>query len=368
MTYLHEAKGQGAGTAGGEAADLSPLIESGLYAEATWIGTRRGRTVTLRAPGTPAGRVYDLASITKPFTASVALWCVSRGRLNLEEPVFPERLSNPPRLGDVLRHLGGAVAWWPLYGAGPKGDVVPLGAELWGGPRGVYSDVGYQTAARWIEQRMDQPLLDLLAEFVEVELDEVRLHATPFPRVLKNGASHADVELAGTSPCSTAKEVELASAQGLMIDELAPPEHGEPQDGNARWLSRRGLLAGHAGLYGSVEAVEALLARWVRAARGDGEGAFDRALRAALRPVGGRLLGWQQPPPEWGLPSSLFGHFGFTGGAIWADPDLASSMVLLAHRTDPGSDLGPSRRVVTQAWHRWAGVDGERPELPEFDW
>lgn len=326
----------------------------------------------VRSARTPRSRIYDLASITKPFTSSLALWCACRGWLALDEPVFPERLPQPaPRLEDLLRHLGGAAAWWPLYVDDDRNDAVPAEARLWPGRRGVYSDVGYQAAARWIEHRTQRSLLDLMAEFIGEELGEVRFERSPVPVVRLAGEAEKGEEGRQRwrpSPCSTAKEVELASALGLSIEDLGPPGPEEPQDGNARWSWRRGLLAGHAGLFGTTAAVDALLQRWLRASVADAGSVLDLAFRRALEPREGRLLGWQRPPLEWGVSPSVFGHFGFTGGSVWVDPERRSSMVLLAHRSEPCSDLGPSRQVVARAWQRWAECSEEPPKPPRFRW
>lgn len=348
LTYLHEARE-------GEALEkLAP----GLFVDATLLFRGQDDEFETQLRGTPERFVYDLASITKPFTASAALWCAARGDLDLEEPVFPEQLNPAPRLEDLLRHLGGARAWWPLYLPGMEPSVVPTREQFWPGVRGVYSDLGYVTAARWIEKRTRRDLLDLLAAFVEDQLPGLRFDAVPFPVVrLREEAGRAPDAVGRACPCSTGKEVALAEELGLAIEDLGPPVFGEPQDGNARWLRGRQIFPGHAGLFGTAAAVGELASRWIQAARGEAHAPLDMLLRSALIAVDGRLLGWQTPPPEWKLPSDVFGHFGFTGGSVWLDPTLGSSMVFLAHRRDPHSNLEPSRRAVAEAWQRWTRRD-----------
>jgi CubicO group peptidase (beta-lactamase class C family) len=50
-----------------------------------------------------------------------------------------------------------------------------------------------------------------------------------------------------------------------------------------------------------------------------------------------------------------FGHTGFTGTSIWADPEKQLFVVLLTNRVDPSRDntkVGPLRRVVADAVQR----------------
>jgi CubicO group peptidase (beta-lactamase class C family) len=50
-----------------------------------------------------------------------------------------------------------------------------------------------------------------------------------------------------------------------------------------------------------------------------------------------------------------FGHTGFTGTSIWADPEKQLFVVLLTNRVDPTRDnprLGPLRRAVADAVQR----------------
>ena len=385
MAYLHEVKGSAddepAEEAGREDAAfasvvLDPLLESGLYADATWILRGPGRRIESHATTTPRHAIYDLASITKPFTASVALWAASRGLIDLDEPVFPERLLCATSLDALLRHQGGARAWWPLYSGTGKAEAQLLSKDLWPGTPGVYSDVGYLVAARWIERRTGRSLLELLKAFLAAELPTVRIHDSGVPVLFSRTEQEGLDPRPLSSPCSTGKEVELAAAQGLEIVDLGAPDPGQPQDGNSRWMARRGALAGHAGLFGTAQAVEQLLARWLRALAGpeDTSGgssapsALDRALQAALVPKEGRFLGWQRPAEEWKLSEDVFGHYGFTGGAVWVDPGRRSYMVLLAHRVRHDSNLEPSRRAVTEAWQRWAISADVSAGPPAVDW
>jgi CubicO group peptidase (beta-lactamase class C family) len=66
-----------------------------------------------------------------------------------------------------------------------------------------------------------------------------------------------------------------------------------------------------------------------------------------------RALGWDTPSPQSSagrfFSARSFGHTGFTGTSIWADPERELFVVLLTNRVNPTRDnqkIGPLRRAV----------------------
>jgi CubicO group peptidase (beta-lactamase class C family) len=66
-----------------------------------------------------------------------------------------------------------------------------------------------------------------------------------------------------------------------------------------------------------------------------------------------RALGWETPSPRSSagryFSARSFGHTGFTGTSLWADPEKQLFVVLLTNRVNPTRDntkLGPIRRAV----------------------
>jgi CubicO group peptidase (beta-lactamase class C family) len=116
-----------------------------------------------------------------------------------------------------------------------------------------------------------------------------------------------------------------------------------PQDGNARFLMKRGGLTGHAGLFGTARDLWKLGAEWAAPRRLLKQEAVAKALTG--RPF---LLGWWRRTLRGSagpaLPPGSFGHTGFTGGSLWIDPTRQRVLVLLAHRTSPGDDFNRWRR------------------------
>ncbi len=302
-------------------------------------------------PATPETR-FDLASLTKPFTATLALVLDADGTLPLRtliREVWPEA---DPRLGrktleDLLRHRSGLQGWAPLYQLCRTREEVLgllLAGEMFGARAETYSDLDYLLWGLTAERAAGRSLAELLRTRV---LDPLGLAAVE--------PSPGDREDVARSPMDTGKEVDLAAKQGLAIPTLPPPPIGRPQDGNARFLlgvPGFGPLAGHAGLFGRARDLSALAAEWLDPGRVLEPGRVAAALS------GGRsfALGWLRRTLSGSagpaLPPSSVGHTGFAGNSLWIDRERRRIYVLLTARTDPRSDINRWRR----RYHRIAGV------------
>ncbi len=298
--------------------------------EAAGRSDRRGRR-------TGRGDRFDLASLTKPFTASLALALDRRRLLPLDLPVgelWPEapRPLARTRLESLLRHRAGFRPWTPLYRRCRDRAAVErllLSGELLGAAPGTYSDLDYILWGLAAERATGRPLAALF-------------HAELLRPLAVRGVGPDPGARAGVVDCrlDNAREIELAAAQGVAVAPRSGPPGGRVQDGNARFL---GGLAGHAGLFAPARALWRLAAEWLRPGRVLAAGAVARALAG-----GGRFaLGWGRRgswPGAEPLGRQSVGHIGFTGGSLWIDPDAGRIMVLLAHRTSGATGLDSWRR------------------------
>lgn len=269
---------------------------------------------------------WDLASLTKPlFTAREVLRAAERGTLDLDDPLdafLPELawMQDTPLKARTLRHLlthtAGLPAWAPQYTWGPSEIIrARMLQEPWAvQPAGqvVYSDLGYMLLGRVLERQSG------------VALGE---HALPAGLTF-----HPDpARSVATERCAWRNRV----------------LRGETHDENAGAL---GGVAGHAGLFGTLDGVLAqadLLLRggWLSTA----------AQEAALRPAAdGRSLAFVLAQPGWSGGSlaspEAFGHTGFTGTGVWVDPPRGLAWVLLTNRVHPTRhttfDIQGLRRAV----------------------
>ncbi|MFD2608844.1 serine hydrolase domain-containing protein [Deinococcus taklimakanensis] len=275
---------------------------------------------------------WDLASLTKPlFTARQILRAAEEGRLDPGDPLgafLPELAwmqDTPLRertLTQLLTHTAGLPAWVPIY---TWGDTDTIRArflqEAWPmqAPGAVlYSDLGYLLLGRVLEKVYGHPLKEFPLEG--------GLTFTPDP-----GRTVA------TEHCAW---------RGRML-------RGETHDENA---AAHGGLAGHAGLFGTLDGV---LSQAERLLRG---GWLSPAAQAfATRPMApaapapaertGAFVAAQSGWSGGGLCSpGAFGHTGFTGTGLWVDPERGLAWVLLTNRVHPtrhgGLDIQALRRAV----------------------
>jgi CubicO group peptidase (beta-lactamase class C family) len=297
---------------------------------------------TAQAAGEPAvdrASRFDLASLTKPFVATLATLLDAQRRLPLDSAigdVLPEAHPALARrtLDDLLRHRSGLLPWAPLYAA--SGRQARTVSELirdprwWGARRGTYSDLGYLVYGHAVGVALGSSLAELLS-------------ASGFAVAVQPGSA------ASVVPCrlDTGREVELAARIGITIPRLGAPPPGRAQDGNARTL---GGLPGHAGLFADLATVTALGRAWADPVRPVLPSGRLRAPAAARVLSGGGPFarGWRRATVRGGagraLGRSAFGHDGFTGGSLWIDPELGLVAVLLGHRRDEFLDLRPMRR------------------------
>jgi len=261
--------------------------------------------------------LFDLASLTKLFVATCALEAVRDRKISLDETLvgwLPEWKKTPHEaitLRMLLAHVSGMDS-----GADYRqllGDRVihhalrwPLVAEP--AERVIYSDLGFIV------------LGELLQRLHGVSLE--RVTSVSFARTV---IFQPNADLRPAIP-ATEEDDWRGRVQGRVHDEKA-------------YLM--GGVAGHAGLFGSAVDVAQMTERYLGAGRRRGsplpaelaaEAVREQADDAILR----RGLGWALKTSDenscgrW-FASSSFGHTGFVGTCVWADPERDVNAVLLTN-------------------------------------
>lgn len=278
------------------------------------------------------GSWFDLGSLTKLFTATLALTLDADDVLPLDTRVGEVLWEAPSEIAsiaceDLLRHRAGYAAWRPLYALldDPEG-LLPflLSADLLGAPEGTYSDLDVILWGLVAERASGDPLAELLRHRV---LRPLGLGSTgPSPGSLPQ-----------VVPCrlDNGREVELATELGVGIESVPEPPPGIVQDGNARFL---GGLAAHAGLFAPAGDVAALAREWLRPGKLLDPSAVDRALGG---PEGPYALIWRREEK-----GEAYSHTGFPGGYVRIDRAEGTVRVLLAHKTSSGVDLAGVRKEL----------------------
>jgi CubicO group peptidase (beta-lactamase class C family) len=332
-------------------AKLEEAIEAPLgsrYSAAVVRVERAGRVAyeraagTLRADGGAAVVVdtrFDLASITKVFVATVALAHVARGALALDAPLtdlVPEWRDGahaPITLREILAHTAGfrsGADYRTLFAENVESFA--LRAPLAGvpGERVIYSDIGFialgvvlaRSDGRGLRSAIERGLAALGAGRVGYATRPSR-EAIP----------------------ATERDAWRGLVQGAVHDEKA---------------ALAGGVAGHAGLFGDAREV-ARLAEWYLGPRFGRPSPLPAALalaatsEAAPDAILRRGLGWALKTSDdnscgAAMSRSAFGHTGFTGTCVWADPERDLSVTILTNAVHFGRhDLRDVRAAICDA-------------------
>lgn len=303
--------------------------------------------------------VFDLASLTKPIaTASSLMVLVDRKRVDLDAPAsrYVPELSKlaPFTVRQLLVHTSGlpaatAVSDFELDRAALMRRIGDLTLKSKPGERFVYSDVGYVVLEEIVRRASGTDL----ATFATREIFEpLGMRETRF--------SPDDALRARAAPTEIR---DGAWIQGVVHDPRAFALHG---------------VAGHAGLFSTADDLarfaQSMLAR---GATGQGRWVSDATFRTFLTrqetPGGGRALGWdidsRFATHKGALFSShAFGHGGFTGTAMWIDPDRDLFVVFLSNRVHPDGKgavnplIGEVSTEIVRATDVSTGIDVLRAE------
>ncbi len=322
-----------------------------LRGEPVYEGTAGVLSLDPPAAGVTGDTVYDLASLTKVLATTTAiLLLVQEGKLDLEtrlDATLPE-LSGAPvggvQIRDLLTHSSGLPGWRPFYERiaerdrgepGFLGSAAARSAVLGfirseafiyeTGARSLYSDLGFMLLGMVVERLSGQPLDRWCEQRIYGPAAAFPIGYLPKKWSMRNFLpAGREVTIAPTEPDSW---------RGRLLC-------GEVHDENAFAL---GGVAGHAGLFGTAQAVLAVSRLWMDGCRGK-RGLLDVDLvkRFVTRQAVSNsswALGWDTPtaPSSSGTRFSArsFGHLGYTGTSLWVDPSRELEVVLLSNRVHP---------------------------------
>lgn len=356
-----------AGSAAGRFGKAAELLDRGAaekaYTAAVLLAARGDEVLFHAAAGDAhPSAIFDVASLTKPLVAAVFFVLVQQGKLSPAgklADVLPVSSPDPAfgqiRFAHLLAHTSGLPAWRPLYAEIREAEekegrrlsgraeghdraiaailAMPLSSSPGAGC--VYSDLGYILLGRAVEAAAFEPLDRLLS------------------RELCGPLKMADtgyLPLAALSECETGRLVSTGRSEVRGREKV-----GEVDDENAAAM---GGVAGHAGVFSTAHDLFLFAREVLRARRGEGRvltraSAMAMTTRAPEPPGCERTLGFDTPTagpaPIGDSPAARggsqagrrftegsFGHLGFTGCSLWADPAREATVVLLSNRVFHG--------------------------------
>lgn len=298
---------------------------------------------------------FDLASLSKPFLATLCAELVGQGKLAWTTPLeqaLPELKGTPGGQATIEAHLSHRAGLAPhreFFRGSWAGNPIVRKDILWeaanakrkdSGPPALYSDLGFLLVGAALERSFALDLDRLLAQEVFQ------------PRRLRIGSARAfRAHCAGFS-------------ESVIPTEIQPPRggllSGVVHDDNA-WALAGSASAGHAGLFGNLTSILRFGRQMLDHVEGR-EGAERQAQFLPLvRPRAGGTLrqgfdGIAGPGSLAGSDATAltFGHLGFTGTSLWIDPGQQKVTALLCNRVYP-TRLAPRLAAL-------------RPKIHDFLW
>ncbi len=289
---------------------------------------------------------FDLASITKLYTATACMTLVETGALQLEQPVSTllsefqgsrpicpyedplrpgewlavetggENLILPEQvtLRQLLTHSSGLPAWRPLFREPDAESARQMALHTFfsyrPGSRVVYSDIGFILLGLGLERWMGKSL-DLILQ-AQV-LQPLHLHHTQF--------YPGDPFRPPATPPPCAPTEWCLWRQHRII--------GQVHDENA---ARLGGIAGHAGLFATAEDVAAFGESFLKGSLLQPETVAEMThAQIEGRGLGFALRSTDPLASSYPFSPSAFGHTGFTGTSVWVDPERDLVVALLTN-------------------------------------
>ena len=336
-------------------------------------------TYSPRSRAVTPNDVYDLASVTKVAATTLSVMkLVDEGKIDLDKPLghYLSELAGsnkaPLIIRDVLAHRAGLHSWLPFYrytlspGRSPRPSsqyyrtvqtgnfVVPVTDKLfmnkvyvdsvwqriYDSPlpnvgRYRYSDLGFYLLAKLVDRVSGLTVDEYVSRNFYYPMGLESLRYNPLRSISRDRIPPTEID----------NYFRMAAVQGYVHDMGA---------------GMMGGVSGHAGLFGSAHDVAALFQMLLQ------EGSYGG--RQYLSPATVRLFTTRYPGElRRGLGFDMknlnedsrcnlaedasartFGHLGFTGTAVWADPEEQLVYVFLSNRTYPNSENKKLSRMNTR--------------------
>ncbi|MBU1820252.1 MAG: serine hydrolase [Bacteroidetes bacterium] len=358
---------------------VAEAINQHVFPGCQVVVARKGKIVYSKGFGTLNYRgservtpetIYDLASVTKvSATLQSIMWLYDRKKLDLDQKAsvyLPELKGTNKQnftVRDLLLHRAGLVSFYPKLWAQTMtggGGLLPeyyssvqdstyylqvapklfakaaLRDSVWkwviespltnrrdrsGRYSYIYSDLGFLTLQKIVERLTGQPL-DIFA--YKTFYEPMGLSSLGFNPLRRFSAGQI-------APTEQDYRFRSQLIQGTVHDQMAAIVGG---------------VSGHAGLFGTATDLAMLMQMNLWKGKYGGKEFFQSATVPTFTRLSDeashRGLGWDKVPASGNsvyvsdrASSNSFGHTGFTGAVVWADPDEDLVFVFLSNRIHP---------------------------------
>lgn len=272
--------------------------------------------------------VFDLASLTKPIaTATSIMHLVDAGKISIDDkvavhlPAFAKEGKQAVTIKQLLLHIGGLIPDNAMadYAGGPEAirqKFLGLKFNYDPGTKFRYSDVGFQVLGELVHAKTGKTVAEYSSEHIFQPLKMTETGYLPGERLR-----------------SRAAPTQQRDGQWMVGDVHDPRAYA------------MGGIAGHAGLFSTADDLAIYAQMMLEGGSFQGTQilspeTFGVMTAAYDVPGAKRGLGWDKRSGYSSnrgesMTESAFGHGGFTGTAIWIDPDLELFVIFLSNRVHP---------------------------------
>ena len=287
-------------------------------------------TYDQNSPEVSVNTIFDLASVSKVIaTTTAVMLCYDRGLFKLDDlvakyiPEFSQHEKGHIRIKNLLLHNSGLPSWKKFYELYDNPDdvlkdIYASSLEYPTGTKMLYSDLGMITMGKIIEKVTGKSLDKFCRDEIFIPLEMKNTGYNPAPEI-KNSIAPTELDNYWRN----------RQLQGEVHDETA---------------FLLGGVAGHAGLFSTASDLSKILQMLLN--KGEYKGrifikpetiAFFTRKYSSLS---SRALGWDTKSVEGSsagrlFGSNSFGHTGYTGTSVWADPSRNLAVIFLTNRVYP---------------------------------
>lgn len=302
--------------------------------------------------------IFDMASVTKPVAVATAvLQLVEQGEFSLRQPIshwFPG-FAPAITIRHLLTHSSGLKPyrnylheWGEAVPPGQRrrkvvADIASLPLDYVTGQGFAYSCLNFVVLASLVQRVSGLPLDTYFRRHIggPLGLKDTRFHRT--------GAMNRATTRQGR--CAATEPLPEGVLCGVVHDEIA------------RYL---GGVGGNAGLFSTAGDLSRFMRMILHGGELDGVRVLQKkTVRAMIAPglTLGRLqrgLGWDinstySPSVRGKFPEGSFGHTGYTGTSVWADPASRVYLIILTNRVHFGREVS-----VMGLRHKLANIVGKQ--------
>ena len=332
---------------------INKAIEDKSFPGAVVLVWKDGKTIYEKAfgnytydslsPKVKTNTLFDLASLTKVVaTTTAAMICYDRNLFSLDDKVvkyIPEFGVNGKEyitIKNLLIHNSGLPAWKKFYGRDLKYDdvineIYSSELEYKTGEKTVYSDLGIITLGKIIE-KVSGKSLDVFCK------DEIFI-----PLKMESTFYNPDDSLKKLcAPTETDNYWRMKTLQGEVHDETSAMLNG---------------VAGHAGLFSTADDLAKLMSVLLNKGKVNQKIFIQQStielFTKRVSEESTRAIGWDTKSDSGSsagkyFSKNSFGHTGYTGTSIWADPDRNLFVVFLTNRVYPTRENTKIQKVRPQ--------------------